>query len=34
MYEVSSNMPPIIYNEIFASSATPYNLRNPVSFKM
>ena len=33
MYKVS-NMSPKILNYIFPSSATPYNLRNPVSVKM
>ena len=27
-------MPPTIISYIFASRATPYNLRNPVSFKV
>ena len=34
MYKVSNNMSPAILNDIFVSRATPYNLRNPVSFKM
>ena len=34
MYKVSNNMSPTILNDVFASRATPYNLRNPVSFKM
>ena len=34
MYKVSNNMSSSIINDIFASRATPYNLPNPVSFKM
>ena len=34
MLKVSNNMSPAILNDIFAPKATPYNLRNPVSFKM
>ena len=34
MYKVSNNISPTILNDILASKATPYNLRNPVSFKM
>ena len=34
MYKVSSNMSPAILNDTFASRDTPYNLRNPVRFKM
>ena len=33
MYKIS-NMPATILNDLFASRATPYNLRKPVSFKM
>ena len=33
-YKVSSNMSPTILNDISASRATHYNLRNPVRFKM
>ena len=32
--KVSSSMSPAILNDIFASRAIPYNLCNPVSFKM
>ena len=34
MRKVSNNMSPAILNGIFTSRATPYNLRNPVSFRM
>lgn len=33
VYKVS-NMSPIARNDIFASIFTPFNLQNPVSFKM
>ena len=34
MDKISNNMFPITLNNIFALRATPYNLRNPVSFKL
>ena len=34
MYKVSNNVSPTILNDIFASRATHYNLRNPVNFKI
>ena len=34
IYKVSNNISPTILNNIFESRATPYNLRNPVSFKI
>ena len=34
MYKVSNNISPAIFNAIFASRATPYNLHKPVSFNM
>ena len=34
MCKVSNNMSATILSNIFASIATPYNLRNPVSFKI
>ena len=34
MYKVFNNMSPAILNDIFASRDTPYNLRNPTSFKI
>ena len=34
MYKISNNMSPAILNVIFAPRAAPYNLRDPVSFKI
>ena len=33
-YKISNNMSPAILNNIFARSATPYNLHNPANLKM
>ena len=34
MYKTSNNMSPTILDDVFPPRATPYNLRNPVSFKI
>ena len=34
MYKVSNNMSATILSNIFVSIATPYNLGNPISFKI
>ena len=34
IYKVSNSMSPTTLNDIFESRATPYNVRNPVSFKI
>ena len=34
MYKVSNTSPTILRDFLFASRATPYNLQNPVSFKI